>query len=387
MANNVGRCATRGQWRGRPKLSGLLVSNIESLARGVLNRIVAPGRQSKLMGVLHPCVSRAALGNNRSEPGIGQHIDPRRRRHLAGLKSNDIFMAVPAEPAQAVGKNQIARRKRSSRVREPAMRGCQGRNQRLQYAAMRQLFLQASLLIVQNNSRRGLQQHAVIVGNLFEAPDEDAARFVQHLRLNAGGNQICDLILQGLAVNRDILVQDDQINRESLHAPIRVRLNQLPDDLDFLRVADAEQDDRRVARNAVAPEAVLSAPVVEQDAGVGAAGGVGINQSAGQPAVELGIALRDVEMVQRHLAVSPRQIKGAVGHARTLIFFRERQGGFPAFGHACHQINDGRFMGRQGDGAPQRNNGIQHGTDRVGQGRNALNRGGVGQGSAASDKF
>ena len=92
-----------------------------------------------------------------------------------------------------------------------------------------------ALLIVQDNPRRGLQQHAVIVGNLFEPPDEDAARLVQHLRLNAGGNQAGDLVLQGLAVDRNVLVQDDQINRQPLHAPVGVRLDELPDDFDLLR--------------------------------------------------------------------------------------------------------------------------------------------------------
>jgi len=40
---------------------------------------------------------------------------------------------------------------------------------------MFQLFRQSSLFIVQNNSRRRLQQHTIIIGNLFESPDEDAA--------------------------------------------------------------------------------------------------------------------------------------------------------------------------------------------------------------------
>ena len=129
--------------------------------------------------------------------------------------------------------------------------GRQRRNQGFQHAPMLQLLRQRAVLIVQHDARRGLQQHAVVVGNLFEAPDEDAARLVQHLRLNPGGNQTGDLVLQGLAVNRDVLVQDDEIHRQPLHAPVGVRLDQLPDDLDLLRVADAEQDDRRVARNAV----------------------------------------------------------------------------------------------------------------------------------------
>ena len=203
---------------------------------------------------------------------------------------------------------------------------------------------QSSLFIVQNNSRRGLQEHAVIVGNLFESPDEDAARLVQHLRFNPRRNQTGDLVVQGLAVNRNILVQDDQIHRQPLHAPIGVRLDQLPDDFDLFRVADAEQDDRRVAGNAIAPKAALAAPVVEQHAGVGPAGGVGINQRAGQTAIKLSFRLRGVELAQSHLAMGPGQIEGAVGHAGALIFFHMGQRGFPAFGHAKNKINDGGFM-------------------------------------------
>ena len=188
---------------------------------------------------------------------------------------------------------------------------------------------------------------------MFEAPDEDAARFVQHLRLDAGGNQTGNLVLQGLAVNRNVLVQDDEIHGQTLHAPIGVRLDQLPHDFDLLRVVDAEQDDRRVAGNAVAPKTALAAPVVEQHAGVGPAGGVGINQRAGQTAIELSFRLRGVELAQRHLAVGPGQIEGAVGHAGALIFFHVRQRGFPAFCHAKNQVNDGGFMGRQSDRPPQ----------------------------------
>ena len=72
---------------------------------------------------------------------------------------------------------------------------------------MFQLLRQSSLFIVEHNPRRGLQQHEIVVRNLFEAPDEDAARLVQHLRFNSGRNQTGDLVLQGLAVNRNVLVQ------------------------------------------------------------------------------------------------------------------------------------------------------------------------------------
>jgi hypothetical protein len=37
--------------------------------------------------------------------------------------------------------------------------------------------------------------------DLFQAADEDAARLVQHLGLDAGGNQTGDAVRQGLAVD------------------------------------------------------------------------------------------------------------------------------------------------------------------------------------------
>ena len=82
---------------------------------------------------------------------------------------------------------------------------------------------------------------------------------------------------------------------------------------------------RRVARNAIAPQSALPAPIAAQHARTGAPGGIGINQRARQPAIELGIRLGGVELAQRHLAVRPRQFEGAVSHAGVLIFFHQRQ--------------------------------------------------------------
>ena len=42
--------------------------------------------------------------------------------------------------------------------------------------------------------------------------------------------------------------------------------------------------------------------------------------------------------------MGPGQIEGAVGHAGVLIFFHQRQRGFPAFGHAEDQVDDGGFV-------------------------------------------
>ena len=72
VANDVGRRAARGQRRGRPELSGLLIADVEGLAGGVRDGIVVPGRQAKLMGNSRPrcrrCRSRKRPCRNRDWP-------------------------------------------------------------------------------------------------------------------------------------------------------------------------------------------------------------------------------------------------------------------------------------------------------------------------------
>jgi len=126
------------------------------------------------MRVFHPGVSRAALGNHRPEIRIGQHIDPRRRRHLAGLKGDDVFASVFGKAAQAVGKI-VSRAGAARESRRTGNGWVSGPGPVAPIHFDVPLFRQGPLLIVQDNARRGLQQHAVIVGNLFQAPDEYAA--------------------------------------------------------------------------------------------------------------------------------------------------------------------------------------------------------------------
>ena len=386
VANHIGRRAARRGGRGRPELARVLVANVEGLARGVLHRIVAPGGQPELMGIFDPRVGTATFRDDRAKRGIGQHIDPRRGRGLARLQRDDIFVSVAGKAAEAILKHELPGHDRRGQVGRGGAGGRQRRDHRVEHTAMLELLRQRAFFVVEDDPGHGLQQYEVFVGNLLEVPDKNAAGLVEHLRLEARGDQAGDPVVERLAVDRNVLVENDQFGGQPLHAPVGVRPDELLHELDLLRVADAEENERRVAREAVAPETVLAAPVGEQHAGAGPPGGVGIDQRSGQTAVELGLRLRGVEVAQGHLAVRPREVEGAVGHAGTLIFFHLRQRGLPVFGHAENQINDGGFMGRQRHRAAQGDDGIEDGADRVGQGRDGLHRGGIRQRAAAPHK-
>ena len=107
VADHIRHLPPGWQRRGRPELPGLLIADIKGFTGSILHRIIAPGREPELMRILQPGVGRAAFGDDRSEGWIGQHIHPRGRGHLTGLQGDDIFVAVPGETAQPIGKNQF----------------------------------------------------------------------------------------------------------------------------------------------------------------------------------------------------------------------------------------------------------------------------------------
>jgi hypothetical protein len=109
MPDDIGRRTARGQWRRRPELAGLLITDIEGLAGGVPNEIIVPGCQSEFVGIFEPGICAAAFRDDRPKRRIGQDIHPRGRSRLAGLEGDDIFAAVGGKPAQAVGEDQVPR--------------------------------------------------------------------------------------------------------------------------------------------------------------------------------------------------------------------------------------------------------------------------------------
>ena len=80
--------------------------------------------------------------------------------------------------------------------------------------------------------------------DLFGATNEYASGTIEHVSLDATGDQSHDLLVKELPVARMVLVPDHQVDCESLQAPIRVCLDHLPDQIDVGRIADLQQHDR-----------------------------------------------------------------------------------------------------------------------------------------------
>ena len=97
-------------------------------------------------------------------------------------------------------------------------------------------------------------------------------------------------------------------------------LQHLFDQVDAVQVADAQQDDRQIARDGKAPQPGLTKLVAGNDAGRGAAQGIAVNDGAGQAAIDLCIGFGCVEVAQHLLALEPGHFEGTLDEVRSQYF-------------------------------------------------------------------
>ena len=110
---DIGRLGVADRKRRRaPDIAGLFVPQIEGLARRIADGIVRPGRELVLAAVGGPSIA-AALGRGlEAECGIGDDVDPGRRRRLARPEYRHVFLASRRKSAEPVEEFELRRAER-----------------------------------------------------------------------------------------------------------------------------------------------------------------------------------------------------------------------------------------------------------------------------------
>ena len=176
-------------------------------------------------------------------------------------------------------------------------------------------------------------------------PDKNTPGSIDNVGFDTGRDEPDDLFLKLLPIAVAILVPDHQIHRQPLEAPVGVRLHELAHEFDMGGVGNLQQHDRQVTGDCVAPEAGLPATVFDQDARGRAQRCVGVNDRAGEAAVELRIGFGGVELPEHHLAVRPGQLEHAIREPGILVFVDEMQHGIPRLGGARNHVDGRRRAG------------------------------------------
>ena len=126
--------------------------------------------------------------------------------------------------------------------------------------------------------------------------------------------------MQDLPVDRVILVPDDEVDVEAVHPPPGMRADRLVHQFELESIADADQHDRQIARDAVPPEPRLAATIAGDHRGARPAEARCMDQRPGQASKGLCFLLGNGELLQHDRTPRPGEFDDAVGEARIGVF-------------------------------------------------------------------
>jgi hypothetical protein len=89
----------------------------------------------------------------------------------------------------------------------------------------------------------------------------------------------------------------------------------------------------------------LGPKVLEEKRGLGAKGGIGVENRAGESPIKLHVKLCGVDLTQEHLAMSPCELKNAIGQVTILVLPDQPGADIPAFSRTGNHIDGCRCRG------------------------------------------
>ena len=104
----------------------------------------------------------------------------------------------------------------------------------------------------------------VILRDLAGVPEKDRPGPVDAAAEGEGLDQLLQLFPKRLLIAARLLVEDHQIDRQPMHPPENAGLESLTDEGDFPRLADGDQHNGQISRDAVRPQAGLALAVVSR---------------------------------------------------------------------------------------------------------------------------
>ena len=99
-----------------PQFAGVIIPDVEHLARRIGHRIVRPGGEQVHLAVDGPGTPRSRFRDQTPEARIGNHVDPRGRRPLPGAEHGPIFAAVRREAPEPVEELELGGGDRGPRL-------------------------------------------------------------------------------------------------------------------------------------------------------------------------------------------------------------------------------------------------------------------------------
>jgi len=200
----------------------------------------------------------AAVGRHlKSEARIGDDVDPGCGRGLPGRENRHVFAALRVETSESVEVFEIAARCPTRRRLGPgnaSRRQCDGHDGLRVRSSWSEILPRRATSTTRATAESKLRLCAEM--RSVRSNEHRAARAMGrggrprlgHPRLGFQG------VLQVLDVGGSPIIEDHQINRETLHLPVFMCLKQMAGDGYVLDCVDSQQHDGNVAGNSLGPQ-------------------------------------------------------------------------------------------------------------------------------------
>ncbi len=165
-----------------------------------------------------------------------------------------------------------------------------------------------------------------------------------------------------------MVVENHQVDRQLLHPPVLVGLQQLAHDLQIRDVVDPADDDRHVAGDAVRPQHGRRPLTACQDVGGRAERRVRVEHVAGQTLEQAGLVGTDAEVEQLDVRLRPRQGAGTLERGGIVVLVGQVEHGLARTRDERPERDVRGGPGRQPDAPAQAEDRIEHGAGRIGEG-------------------
>ena len=283
-----------------------------------------------------------------------------------GMDLDGVFLAAADESAEAVERRERPGVRGGGAI--VAARFAAGREPRRQRRDRRErtneLLIEPALRRVHDGSRRGLEQRLILGRHEIGPAQEHTARLVGPSMFGAALQHLHERLLEVLTVAGAVLVEHDEIERQSLGAQVLVRLEQIAEERELGSVGETRDQHGSVARDAVLPQFGLAA-AVRLHGVARAQAGIGVEQPASQALEQDRVVDRESEVPQLDLAVRAGERQRPGDRAPVVVLLHQAVGVFFGLRKAGDESDAGRAAGRQPHELTQRDDRIEHRTGRV----------------------
>ena len=354
-------CADR-QRCGAPEFAGLVVSDVDGLARAVADRVVVPGGDAVLVAVERPRATDASLADSRSELRGSDHVDPRRRRDVVARQHDHVLAGRVVKPAEAILEGERRRYEVARRWRSDARFADQERvGQSRSPALAIELELDRAAVAFERSARNGAQQIEDVGMHLVDAAQEDTARFVEELERVACAHEQAQPVVEFVGVAAGPRVEHDEFGDESFVAPVLMGEERLPHERRVLEFLDAHEQDGQVAGDSDRPQARELQAVLGGGLDLERGVRVGQQQARAEALEGDGLLRRDAKVAQFELGGGPREVDGALGAADIVVLLGQAQRRVARVGHTGRKDDACALSRWNREGAVQRAARIEYG--------------------------